>query len=361
MSKASKSKKSMTKATKSKNTTSKTSSTKKTLSFIMPVYNAENFLRATVEKILAIKIPGLKIELIAVDDCSTDSSRSILREYPLVLVAAKTNRGISHARNLGLKRATGDYIMYIDSDDDFEPKYLLRAFKKLEETDSDFCVLGEDIIDEKTGVRTGSRYHYPWKTLEQPNLTKVYLEDKIDPAAYNKLFRASFAKNFLFNDKLKVGEDIFFCLEIFTAAHRVCFSNAIYYHYIQHDSSIMHTVNKNLLQFSEVPTHVPIESRQFYEQTFPNSWDYFKLQMYSRSIHAISANYKHAKSSAKSLLASIYDKDKLKAIESCPYYSRFVRLEMKFLRLFGINFHLSLMPFYNFIKRLTRHSNIKTT
>ena len=321
----------------------------------MPVYNAEKFLRPVVE-ILSIQIPNLKIELIAVNDCSTDSSRDILKEYPLILISAKTNRGISHARNLGLKRATGDYIMYIDSDDDFEPKYLERALKKIEETDSDFCVLGEDVIDEKTGQKTGSRYHYPWKFLEQPNLTKVYLEDKIDPAAYNKLFRASFAKKFPFNDKLKVGEDIFFCLEIFTTARRVCFSNAIYYHYIQHDTSIMHTVNKNLLQFSEVPSHVPEKTRAFYQEKYPDSWEYFQLQMYSRSIHAISANYKHARASAKSLLASIYDKDKLKAIEDCPHYSLFVRLEMKFLRIFGINFHFFLMPFYNFIKRLTRKS-----
>ena len=45
--------------------------------------------------------------------------------------------------------------MYIDSDDDFEPKYLERALKKIEKTDSDFCVLCEDVIDEKTGQKTG--------------------------------------------------------------------------------------------------------------------------------------------------------------------------------------------------------------
>lgn len=87
------------------------------LSVIIPVYNAERHIRAAIESILAEQYPSL--EIITVDDGSTDASAQIVQSFPEVTYYYQTNKGPAAARNLGIKQAKGEFILFLDADDLF--------------------------------------------------------------------------------------------------------------------------------------------------------------------------------------------------------------------------------------------------
>ena len=96
------------------------------VSIIMPVYNGEKFLRKTLDSIL--KQSFQNYELIAVNDGSTDESRSVLEEYCLIIhnmqIIDQPNSGVSAARNKGMSVAKGEYVCFIDADDLIHPDFL---------------------------------------------------------------------------------------------------------------------------------------------------------------------------------------------------------------------------------------------
>ena len=112
-----------------------------TISVIVPVYNVEKYLRCCVDSILAQTFTD--IEVLLVDDGSTDSSGAICDEYAQldrrVRVFHKTNGGVSSARNLGLDEATGRWIMFVDSDDKVSPEICERLLEHVSEGSMSIC------------------------------------------------------------------------------------------------------------------------------------------------------------------------------------------------------------------------------
>jgi glycosyltransferase involved in cell wall biosynthesis len=99
------------------------------ISLILPVYNAGSCIRACLKSIVNQEFDGA-VEVILVDDCSTDDSATVcqefVRQYPQLfnLIECKVNAGVSVARNIGLEMANGTYIMFVDSDDVLPPHSL---------------------------------------------------------------------------------------------------------------------------------------------------------------------------------------------------------------------------------------------
>ncbi|MFU0826465.1 MAG: Glyco-trans-2-like domain-containing protein [Lachnoclostridium sp.] len=103
------------------------------VSIIVPVYNVEKYLRQCMESLVNQTLK--EIEIIVVNDGSPDNSIKILEEYEkkypdMVKVFTTENRGVSHARNYGLDHATGEYIMFVDSDDFVELNMAEKLYKK---------------------------------------------------------------------------------------------------------------------------------------------------------------------------------------------------------------------------------------
>ena len=96
------------------------------ISVIVPVYNAENYLHRCIDSILAQTFTDF--ELLLINDGSTDNSGEICnayaQKYPCIRMFHKNNGGVSSARNLGLTKANGEWIVFVDSDDWIEPHYL---------------------------------------------------------------------------------------------------------------------------------------------------------------------------------------------------------------------------------------------
>ncbi|MCD8373467.1 MAG: glycosyltransferase [Clostridia bacterium] len=90
------------------------------VTIIIPVYNLENYIKNTLNSVLNQQFDN-ELEVIVVDDGSTDNSFSVIRtiadQDQRVIVISQENAGVSAARNIGIERATGDYIMFVDGDD----------------------------------------------------------------------------------------------------------------------------------------------------------------------------------------------------------------------------------------------------
>ena len=145
----------------------------KTVSIIIPVYNSERYLNRCLDSVLSQRYTHLEVLLI--DDGSTDHSLNICREYAAkdnrIRVVHQDNQGASAARNTGLDHATGEYIMFCDSDDMVSDMWVQRMINALsdEETIMPFTGICDGV--EQLGTKTkGLRLEGSWRN---PNYFKI--------------------------------------------------------------------------------------------------------------------------------------------------------------------------------------------
>ncbi|MER5883729.1 glycosyltransferase [Streptomyces sp. NPDC001941] len=111
-----------------------------TVSVIVPSYNSEKTLRACLASVFAQSLPPL--DVVVVDDASTDGSRDVAREFPCVLVARPDNGGVSAARNLGVATSRGEVLFFLDSDTALAPDAVENAVALLADEPETGCVHG---------------------------------------------------------------------------------------------------------------------------------------------------------------------------------------------------------------------------
>lgn len=121
------------------------------VSVVVPVFNAEKFLKETINSVKSQTYDNW--ELILVNDCSTDKSADIIKlaaktDNRIKLVNLEKNGGAAKARNLGIMEAKGKYLAYIDSDDLWLPEKLEKQIEFMQKTDSTFCYTGYEFADE---------------------------------------------------------------------------------------------------------------------------------------------------------------------------------------------------------------------
>ena len=130
------------------------------VSVIIPVYNAEKYLRQCLDSVLGQTLK--EIELICVDDGSTDRSMEILLEYASkdkrIRVITQKNGGPGKARNTALPYATGKYISFLDADDWFEQDFLEKMFDRSDEVQADICICETQRFDDATGDELPSEW-----------------------------------------------------------------------------------------------------------------------------------------------------------------------------------------------------------
>ncbi|TWT27873.1 glycosyltransferase family 2 protein [Planomicrobium sp. CPCC 101110] len=125
---------------------------------VTPVYNAEKFLRKTIDSVIKQSLQFKNIEFILVDDCSTDSSRSIIWKYAqqyanIVAVFLEKNTGSpSTPRNIGIELATSEWICFLDADDWLKEDCLEKLVAILDQTGDDYAV-GKTIKETSTGSK----------------------------------------------------------------------------------------------------------------------------------------------------------------------------------------------------------------
>ena len=126
------------------------------ISVIIPVYNTENYLKECLNSVINQTFKD--IEIICVNDGSTDNSLSILEEYARtdsrIKIINQKNQGVSSSRNNGIKSARGEYIMFLDSDDLYKPDLCEKVVEKIDSQSPDIVMWGHDCRCDKKIIKT---------------------------------------------------------------------------------------------------------------------------------------------------------------------------------------------------------------
>lgn len=212
-----------------------------TISVVVPVYNVERHLDKCIVSLC--RQTYSELDLILIDDGSTDSSPSICDKYAVqdtrVTVIHQKNRGVSSARNAGIELATGDYIAFIDSDDFVDPEYFDVMLKMISEANADICACGpmRETIDG-TVIWKSPPMHRTLQTEEA--ICALFRRDMYCGWPWNKLFKSNLIKNhgIRFDESLRICEDLLFNFQVFSHAKSVVYdSRAPMYHYIVNNTS----------------------------------------------------------------------------------------------------------------------------
>jgi glycosyltransferase involved in cell wall biosynthesis len=200
------------------------------ISVVMPIYNADDYLKPAIDGVLGQTLKG--IELICVDDGSTDKSLSIIKEYQQaderVRILTESNAGPSIARNKGLARARGKYVIFLDADDFYESTLLEKLYDMAEEKSLDIAVCKFDIYNNrKAKFEDNIRSDHGEIFNENDVVSKNDYPDVILSSTtgyiWNKLFRREFLteKELVFDPDLRVFEDTHFVVTALSLADKV--------------------------------------------------------------------------------------------------------------------------------------------
>lgn len=234
------------------------------ISVIIPVYNVEKYLRKCLDTIILQTYTNL--EIICINDGSTDSSEQILNEYEQndsrVIVVNQENSGQSAARNKGLEIATGDYISFIDSDDWVSLSLYQKFIDSLNSLNSsvDIYLFNAQMHPIKLSLLDISEKNMfnikKWKIQNDKLLYSV--DDCSNPfdanmSACNKIYKKSYldSLNLKFEENL-IFEDKVFHFESFLRTKKIYINNEPLYHYRQHSDSTMHTIKNNVFDVFKV-------------------------------------------------------------------------------------------------------------
>lgn len=232
----------------------------KKVSVVVPIYNVENYLNKCVATIVNQTYKNL--EIILVDDGSTDNSGALCDQWKKkdsrIKVIHKDNGGLSSARNAGLSDATGNYIMFEDSDDWLEIDLIERCVKRIQQDNSDVVIFGYRKVDEKENTieeLTFGNDTFSNQSLMEQLHTRI-LEMSFG-YAWNKLYDLNVIKNSgIENDgKIIDREDLVFNMHLISHWKKISYMEYVGYNYLQRNTSLLHNSNlarlKNIGPFCE--------------------------------------------------------------------------------------------------------------
>lgn len=258
------------------------------ISVIMPVYNAEKYLKEAIDSILNQTLDDL--ELICVDDGSTDSSLDILNEYALkdnrVNVFTQNHGGGGAARNLALTKCSGKYLYCMDADDILDSNALSELYEICEEKCLDFVIFQATCYYDEKNEYCSENYHMMNEladyvggyVFDMHDLTED-LVFKISVTPWSKLYNldfvlkthSQFAENLIFHD------NVFFWQVFFNADRIYFYRKSLYVHRI-HSESSTGSRDERFVDIIDITNHVIM---LFMENGY---WDKFQNQLSNRKI-----------------------------------------------------------------------------
>ncbi|MGF7184763.1 glycosyltransferase involved in cell wall biosynthesis [Desulfitispora alkaliphila] len=227
------------------------------ISVIIPIYNVEQYLRQCIESVLAQSYKDM--EIILVNDGSPDNSLDICNEFaenhPCIKVIDKENGGISDARNEGIKNSTGEYLMFLDSDDYWGYNFLEELVNFLQKNKKpEYVIFRNKYYYEKTGNYSEAKYNFDASKLSNVkgiNALNYILEKHIEypwRVWWSIIKKELIIENDHFFIKGRNFEDILWVPKLFLIASTVCyFDHAPIFYRLEREGQITSTYNlKNL-------------------------------------------------------------------------------------------------------------------
>ncbi|MST56358.1 glycosyltransferase [Pyramidobacter sp. SM-530-WT-4B] len=223
------------------------------VSVVMPVYNAQEYLAASLDCLLNQTLKD--IEVICVNDGSSDNSLKILEEYrrhdPRVVILSQSNKGAGAARNLGFSQGSGRYVYFFDADDLCAPDLLEKCVNAAEAQEADIVAFNFSRFYPNGNEEQRMGIHDDWL----PKGCKVFswrdcpelIMSVVNPTPWNKLYRADFIqKNQLRFEEISTTNDITFCAVSMAVASRVTFlKDSLFRYRVGHSQTITSRKKKN--------------------------------------------------------------------------------------------------------------------
>lgn len=231
------------------------------VSIIIPCYNVEDCLERCLDSIINQVYKNL--EIIIIDDASSDNTKNIIKKYAekdnrIIPFYQSVNKGVSAARNIGLKAATGDYIMFVDSDDSITKEAIRRMVDIKEKYNADFIDNYHILYYTKPN---GKLVKFTEKKVPKNILVMGSLKENqkiLNMATYmtGKLVKKSLFDGLKFDENLKCYEDMVLEHQIKTRVENYIFMNRVIYIYYQRPNSLVNTLGRNHLCFIDASRQV---------------------------------------------------------------------------------------------------------
>ena len=231
---------------------------------IIPVYNAEKHLVKCLESVVNQTLED--IEIICVDDGSTDNSNKILKEYEekdlRIKVIEQENQYAGVARNNGMAIATGEFLSFLDSDDFFDSNMLEEMYGKCKSEDADICICGAKQATEDTNKGEELRWclnkqFVPAESVFSRSDIPNHILQITNPAPWNKLFRLEFIKHFnlQFSNTINAN-DLYFTISALGLAGKITVVNEALVNYRTHAAKGLTESTTSLLHIIDVLNEV---------------------------------------------------------------------------------------------------------
>ena len=240
------------------------------ISVIVPVYNVEEYIRECLDSI--INQTYKKLEIILVDDGSTDKSGEICEEYRAkdnrIKVIHQENAGLSDARNAGIEIAVGNYIQFIDSDDYIDDDMIETLYNLIIENDADISMCSNYIL--KDGIKSCECSNKKYIYDRREALKEILIDETVRSYSWNKLAKKELFDEIRFPSK-RVFEDVLTTPKLFEKSNKVVFLDTPKYYYRQRNGSILNKQTKQLrLQY----INAAMEINQFIKEKEPSLENY---------------------------------------------------------------------------------------
>ena len=213
---------------------------KEKISIVIPCYNVEKYVEKCIKSIMNQTYSEL--EVIVIDDKSTDGTYEVLlklkKEYNdrFILLQNEKNNGLAYTRNFGVKKATGKYIGFIDSDDYVAPDYYEVLVEKILNDKSDLVVNDIQLVDE-----SGNNIGNVVKSCILDEVSKVSIIDNgLAASACNKLLRKDLLLKYPFLEG-KINEDVASIIPIIVHSDKISYTDKAVYNYVQRHNSIQNS------------------------------------------------------------------------------------------------------------------------
>ena len=219
------------------------------VTLIIPAYNTEKYIGKCIESILEQSYQEL--EIIILDDGSQDETNKICQKYAKmdsrIILISKKNTGVSDTRNVGIHNANGKYIIFVDSDDYVTPNYVEVLVREVENENVQMaCAEYFYVKEEKESVHESKLLKDEKKIISGSDaINMLHEKNGFQGYLWNKIFFKNIIinENILFDSKIKIWEDMLFCLKYLTKKEKVVYINKPVYYYVQRENSAINDDN----------------------------------------------------------------------------------------------------------------------
>ena len=260
------------------------------VSVIIPVYNVENYLCKCLDSVVAQTYKN--IEVILVDDGSFDRCGQICdeyaRKYPIMKVIHQSNKGLSEARNNGIKVAKGEFITFIDSDDYIENDYIEYLTDLQKQYNADIAIGGYRYVYEGSKKSKHSHAEKIVLMTAEEALIRMNYTDGFGATAWAKLYRREIVLQYPY-PKGKLYEDLATTYKIFSDARTIVFGSRVIYYWVQRKGSIMRRIfDERQLDGIEAAN----EQLKFIESNYPSGIMAAKYRCVAKAVELMALNFR---------------------------------------------------------------------